>query len=1048
MVMEWAKFNYKPLLGVDQFNGQLSFAPGQQGPSLVLENVVIEKNAKLSKRGGIRREFFGGTGAEQVFDGPKRIASGKNELVVIDNHHLWSYSPTTKQVTNRGLVSPCSLKQDVVNASEETQKSSLVAKVANAEDVDVLCVVAGVAGTSSHDTEEVEICPILPNGSPYGPRHRIPCTGRYNAVGAGEWLVIGVQDGSSVRLYTWSASAPEDAPVVRRTQSGVDTAVDPMFDLLPWPSSPSTFFFAFVDDSTGNVRLQSLSVNQSTGAISIGSTYNRTTRAGNYRSLSLGYDGIHSDVILVSAATVGGANPPTPLNPTTLYVDIATHNNVTGLTQDLTEFVAVEDNGYLSTTPHVMASWVESAVGNPNGVVVLDRDSYISFRLDTGAVDPTSTIQNARFVCKPWTYNSRFYGALANDLGEYNELTGCNWIADLNVDDQQDLGPNNEGSEEELRWLPEMVGCWNVLNSASRNPDVATLDTAEFEDFLPLVGPQTYLTAQYLSFVEPNSPTNGFRTSSGFVTLDYTFRPQTTKSVAEGLFVTGALASWYDGSFVQELGFTECPFIAEVVEGSSVASRDRTFQTMWSYIDSLGLEHRSYTSPVLVLDASENSESLRIQTHASTKRDGILHKPRLHVYSTSTSINGPSRLTSTLTRNQLVTNDHRIAANKTVTVQTLAYGLEPYTIDGRDLPAISIGGCDFATMTPERLWVAGLPRGSEIQFSDPVGPTAGTQIPLVPEFHPNLRVNNPSGIEFTGIANMQGKILVFSEEAIYGIEGRGPDASGGNDDSTGLVTLSNEYGCVNSNSIVESPAGVFFQARQGMGLVGMNIMVQFLGNIQEELGDGTIVDACHFPEMRSCLWLFDSSSESSFIVLYDYSNQIWHKWSNRVKFVSMCYHEGELWLLEQSGSVYKYRPDSKGDDSNAETGPIAGGFFTTKVRTPWYNLEGVNSGWQSLRWVSVIGERGSTQFNMNTKIYFDGDDSENVTVPITWQNMSDYGNLMFKVDSPRKRCKMFSVEISDATEGVNGEYLPSWSLYSLGFEVGRMRGVFKTGARV
>lgn len=1021
MVLEWNRFSWLPK-GIDQYDTRLSVSPDtEEVPSLVANNFVNRSSGLFYKRNGIRKLVE----ASSSISGPKRIASGKDELCIIDDHHLHSLDVRSLALRKKGLVSPGSLKQTVLDASEEVQNVSDVAGVVDSSGNEMLCIVSLYGALAGGSPEGLTFTVVGREGARvYGP-FIIPTSGLvdFQAIGVGQYVFVVFTDGTNVRFWRWDSDSPTADPSLQRTQGNVGDS----WDVFTWDNE--NYIFSWIDTVSGDVKLQAYTTGGSAVFATAGTA---SSNSGDYTKTSIAKDEVNGRVIWVTSAYTGAGS--------TLIV-ASTRRYATGFAQEVAEF-----NVLAATTPSALKGVVgASRFPAIRGVVAVDRTEYFSFLLSNGTMDNSgnnTTLVNAEMIHRPWYHNGRWYAACIDTMGTLQDIPSCNWLLDLNINDELDQGPTGEGTNRV--WLPRMVGLWNVLSA-----NVSSVEVLGFWGKTPYInGSLCTFTNQFFTSkpIGQTASSSSWRLNTGVTEIDFAYKPQAVKSIREGILCTGSLLVWYDGQHTQELGFSTCPHVEEVetISGATAGPDDVTIQTMWSYLDALGLLHRSYTSAIVSKELNDHTGyTVTVSGHNSTMRDGLVQRPRFMLYRTYNS--SRLKLVSDAFNGPIKTNNH--TQNSTV-IDTVPPGIdsateEPYTIDGLDLPNISPGGCRFATMTPDRLWIAGLSRGSELQASDPIRSTTGATPAPAPEFHPSFTTVGPDDSEFTGIGNLQGKVIVFSERSVFGVEGRGPDISGASNEFSTLITLSNEFGCVNSESVVECPSGILFQCRQGVGIVRQNLTVGFLGNVNNDLDQYTILDSCHFPELRCCVFLMNRAEDSLFHV-YDYINDSWVTWTHAIKFVSLCYHDGALYLLSAAGDVFKY-------DTSSYTDTDAGGndaWFKAALRTKWYNMDRTNSGWLSLRWASIEGLRDAESLSIRMDLYYDGTDtgSRNVTVPFsTINNKNPAGQLHYKFDSPRKKCRMFSVEVSDVEPitGASG----GWGLHSIGFELGRNRGTYKTGAR-
>src|SRR5208283_5242873 len=93
---------------------------------------------------------------------------------------------------------------------------------------------------------------------------------------------------------------------------------------------------------------------------------------------------------------------------------------------------------------------------------------------------------------------------------------------------------------------------------------------------------------------------------------------------------------------------------------------------------------------------------------------------------------------------------------------------------------------------------------------------------------PSLGAQGSTG-PITALAPMDGNLVIFKKNAIYYINGTGPDNTGANSQYSQPLFISSTVGCINTNSIVFTDSGLIFQSDKGLWLLGRNLSVQYIG---------------------------------------------------------------------------------------------------------------------------------------------------------------------------------------------------------------------------
>ena len=123
-----------------------------------------------------------------------------------------------------------------------------------------------------------------------------------------------------------------------------------------------------------------------------------------------------------------------------------------------------------------------------------------------------------------------------------------------------------------------------------------------------------------------------------------------------------------------------------------------------------------------------------------------------------------------------------------------------------------------------RMW--GIPSNnrSSVWFSKKLQPG------VPPQWSAAFTVALPRGSNaMKGVAGLDEKVLLFSEDDIFVIIGDGPNNSGRGGSFTGPTRVASDVGCVKRRSIVEGPFGVMFQSAKGIYSIGRDLTVSYIG---------------------------------------------------------------------------------------------------------------------------------------------------------------------------------------------------------------------------
>ena len=88
---------------------------------------------------------------------------------------------------------------------------------------------------------------------------------------------------------------------------------------------------------------------------------------------------------------------------------------------------------------------------------------------------------------------------------------------------------------------------------------------------------------------------------------------------------------------------------------------------------------------------------------------------------------------------------------------------------------------------------------------------------------PTISAQGSTG-PITALSTMDDKLIIFKRDAIYYINGTGPDNTGSNNQYSASIFITATVGCSNQKSIVFTPSGLLFQSDKGIWLLGRDFI--------------------------------------------------------------------------------------------------------------------------------------------------------------------------------------------------------------------------------
>lgn len=192
----------------------------------------------------------------------------------------------------------------------------------------------------------------------------------------------------------------------------------------------------------------------------------------------------------------------------------------------------------------------------------------------------------------------------------------------------------------------------------------------------------------------------------------------------------------------------------------------------------------------------------------------------------------------------------------------------------------------------------------------------------------------------TAISVMDDKLIIFKRNAIYYINGSGPDNTGANNQYSQPIFITSTIGCSNQQSIVFMPQGLMFQSDKGIWLLGRDLNTSYVGAPVQRFNEGTVKSAQNIPKTNQVRFILDTDVT----LMYDYYYAQWGTFTG-IPGISSCIFEEMHTYINDLGNVFQEATGVYLDGSNPVlmsfiTGPIRLGDLQNYQRTFFYYLLG------------------------------------------------------------------------------------------------------------
>lgn len=521
-------------------------------------------------------------------------------------------------------------------------------------------------------------------------------------------------------------------------------------------------------------------------------------------------------------------------------------------------------------------------------------------------------------------------------LVEYGDITQTNPADDSNqpsyflVDSKGNiymrLAYSNGGGYAENQVLPNV----NLYNGAYNIP-------YQFADFLATVNKGTNNPA--------GTPSNAIYTQYGINLATFTINTtgQYSSEIASALHLTGGQLWEYDGVKPVEHGFQVWPENITTTwsaTGGSMAAEPGSvpltqppyyyfYQVTYEWTDAAGNLHRSAPSiPVPVIttgSAMTGSATLNIPTLRLTYKTQpnpvriVIYRWSVaqQVYYQVTSITSPIINDPTIDSITYVDT----SSDAAILGQTILY------TTGGVLEDIAAPASVASALFNNRLWLVDAEDRNLLWYSKQVIENVPVEMTDLLTFYvaPTTGAQGSTG-PVTALSAMDDKLIIFKKDAIYYINGTGPDNTGSNSSYSDPVFITSTVGCSNPNSIVLMKDGLMFQSDKGIWILGRDLSTQYIGAGVEAYNSQTVLSAQAIPATNQVRFVMNNTT-----LMYDYFVNQWGTHTNTAA-ISATLWESAHTYLNSYGQVFQEKPGTYIDGSE----PVLMGLTTS-----WINVAGL-----------------------------------------------------------------------------------------------------------
>lgn len=509
--------------------------------------------------------------------------------------------------------------------------------------------------------------------------------------------------------------------------------------------------------------------------------------------------------------------------------------------------------------------------------------------------------------------------------------------------------------------------------------------------------------------------------------------------MANNLHIAGGFLKMYDGKEVVEHGFHLFPEGLEdggtSTTGGSLEDGVYQYAAVYSWTDAKGNEHRS--APSIGFEVTLNGATSTQQQTITVPTLRLTDKSDVIIELYRTEANGTIFYKVTDTENP-VQNDPTVDSVSIVdtTSDTDLLNNQLLYTTGGVLDNIAAPAATLVESFQNRLFVAN-PKVNRLNYSkirfegQPVEFNDSLQLPI-----------SDVGGDITALKAMDDKIIIFKESAMYYLSGDGPNNIGEQDTFIEPELISSEIGCINEDSVILAPTGIFFRSQRGIYRLSQSLQLDYVGSSVEEYNNLTITSAVLVADTNQIRF----TTRDGDCLVYNFFQQKWCTFTNH-KGLSAVDILNQYYYLRPDGSIYKENALIYTDNGTA---------IKTVIETGWLSFSGIQSFQRVYRMLILGTYRAPHKIRVQAAYNFVDAFIEEKTIDSSdfidytaYGNSSPYGSeatygaknsYQIRFDFKKQKCETIKVRIEDIldTPGL------SMDISNLLFVVGAKVGEFKT----
>lgn len=518
---------------------------------------------------------------------------------------------------------------------------------------------------------------------------------------------------------------------------------------------------------------------------------------------------------------------------------------------------------------------------------------------------------------------------------------------------------------------------------------------------------------------------------------------------SNNLLIVGGVLQSYDGVFVVEQNFHLFPegiSFRRLPGAGALSAGQYEYQVVYSWTDKFGqVQYSGPSSPLIIATQVNDAVELFIPTLRLTAKSSVTIK----IYRTQVNQTVLQEVTSELSPLFNSTSIDQVIFIDSVADVNIAGNQTIYTTGGVLPNSAPPSSSLISLYSTNRVMLSGLEDPNLIWFSkNKANATNFNTIPV--EFSQDLTLAvSQTGGPITSLGLMDESLIIFKKSAIFVLTGDGPNDEGGGNQFPDPQLMTQTVGCINPNSIILGPDGIYFQTPdKGIWMIPRGLGAPtYIGAGVDDLAKQYLISGAVLDPNNNHI-IFTTTGGPALV--FDYVIHQWSTYSNHNAIDAIVF-QNKFTFVKSNGNVFQQNSNSFSDGSFISADGYSSGIpINMEVVTPWLSFGGM-LGYQRVFRGFLLGQfKGAHQLKVSVGYDFNPDFTQSTTFDSLsiagsnqwgsdgyWGQSSPWGGTWqpyeLQINFQTQKCTSLRLKITEVQEAPYNEGL---TLNSLNFEVG------------